>query len=83
MSEDMNKAEPYATQAMRDLIAFVALAKDIPAAADAFEECFKFSIPVICSDFDADATRITGKPVFKFYLQERLMRFLVAARAAQ
>ena len=73
--------KPMATIAMNDLIAFVALTKDIPAAADALKECFEFSIPIVQSDIDHDATRIAGKFIFKFYLNERLKRFLPAVVA--
>ena len=75
--------KPMATDAMNDLIPLVALAKDVPAAADALEECFKLGIPIVQSDIDHDATRLAGQFVFQFYLNERLKRFLTAAVAAQ
>jgi hypothetical protein len=75
--------EPAATGAMRDLIEFVAITQYEPMAAQALKEFFKVSTPIITCYLDTDATKIAGNSVFRFDLQETLMRYLVAFRAGQ
>ena len=80
-----NKEEdgPIATNAMKDLIAFMSVAERVPEAADAYRECTEFGIPVLTCDLDRNGTAIAGKPVIHFKLEERLMRYLAAFRAGQ
>lgn len=76
-------SEPLATNALRDLLAFLALAKDVVGAAKAFRDCVEFGRSVIVCHLDRDATVIAGKPVFRFELNKTLMRFLTASRTRQ
>lgn len=75
--------EPRAKKACDDLIAFLALAKDMPDAAQAFSDCIKFGHSVIVCHVDRDAAVITGRPVVRFQLNETLLRYLIASRAMQ
>ena len=70
--------EPGATQALRDLAAFLAISKNVPAAALALEDCAKLGLSIVVCDLDRDATEVAGKPVFRFQLQEMLARHLSA-----
>ena len=68
------------SDAMDDLLAFMALAKNVPSAADAFKECCELGLSVVVCHLDRDATVVAGKPIFHFQLHERLMRHLSAFR---
>ena len=78
---DVTIKEPGATQALRDLAAFLTIAKYVPAAALALEDCAKLGLSIVVCDLDRNATEAAGKPVFRFQLQERLARYLPAIRA--
>ena len=72
-----------ADQACRSLVEFLALAKDVPAAAEAFSDRVEFGRPVIEAHIDVDETTVAGKYVFRFQLSETLMRYMTASRAGQ
>ena len=77
------RGEALAAKACKDLIAFLAVAKNVIEAAEAFRDCVKCGRSVIVCHLDRDATVIAGKPVFRFELNETLMGYLTASRTRQ
>ena len=76
-----DRSDPFAHNPCDDLLAFLALAKDMPNATEARGDCVKFSRSVIVSDPDRDTAVIAGKSVFHFELNETLLGYPTAVRA--
>lgn len=74
---------PYADEACKDLLVFLALRKNSPAAAQAFEDFQKSGAPIFTCNYDRAATVIAGEVVGVYQLTECLMRHVAAFRAEQ
>ncbi len=75
--------KPYADEACKDLLVFLALRNDRPAAAQAYEDLLKSGAPILTGYYDREATVIAGEPVAHYQLAECLMRHVLAFRAEQ
>ena len=76
-------ARPYADEACKDLLVFLALRNDRPAAAQAYKDFLKTGAPILTGYYDREATAIAGEPVAHYELTECLMRHVLAFRAEQ
>lgn len=72
-----------ADQACDDLIEFLVVRDNEPAAAQAYEDFLKSGLPIFTCEIDRDATAVAGKPRALYQLQECLMRHVLAFRAKE
>lgn len=74
---------PYADEACKDLLVFLALRNDRLDAAQAFEDFKKSGAPIFTCHYDRNRTVIAGEPVAHYQLTECLLRHVAAFRAEQ
>ena len=74
----MDKREPLADCAMKQLNELLSVAQCKPGGSDAFEEFCKLGLPVIVCDFYSASTVGAADGVVRFQVNEALMNHMAA-----